>query len=84
MFVPGSPIGSALRCTLLYSSLAAILGNVGQAVYAAVNSQVNALAQGWRRFGWPTTALAWGNWADVGLATDVNDALSESGFPPWA
>ncbi|HVQ97796.1 MAG TPA: SDR family NAD(P)-dependent oxidoreductase, partial [Mycobacterium sp.] len=58
----------------VFSSAAALLGSPGQGTYAAANSWLDAFAH-WRRAqGLPTTAIAWGAWAQIGRAT----ALAES------
>ncbi|WP_322857206.1 sulfolipid-1 biosynthesis phthioceranic/hydroxyphthioceranic acid synthase [Mycobacterium shigaense] len=51
-------------CT--FSTAAALVGSPGQGAYAAANSWLNAFAH-WRRAqGLPSTAIAWGAWAEVG------------------
>ena len=51
-------------CT--FSAAAALVGSPGQGAYAAANSWLNAFAH-WRRAqGLPSTAIAWGAWAEVG------------------
>jgi polyketide synthase 3/4 len=52
-----------------FSSAAALVGSPGQGAYAAANSWLDAFAH-WRRAqGLPSTAIAWGAWAEVGRAT---------------
>jgi mycolipanoate synthase len=52
-----------------FSTAAALVGSPGQGAYAAANSWLNAFAH-WRRVqGLPSTAIAWGAWAEVGRAT---------------
>jgi acyl transferase domain-containing protein/acyl carrier protein len=53
---------------ILYSSAASLLGNPGQANYAAANSFMDSFAWYLRGQGRPALSINWGGWSDIGLA----------------
>ncbi|WP_037785354.1 type I polyketide synthase [Streptomyces niveus] len=61
--------GHTLDWFVVFSSMASLLGNPGQGVYAAANSWLDAFAA-WRSHeGLPTLAVNWGPWGETGVAT---------------
>ncbi|NRQ38189.1 KR domain-containing protein, partial [Nonomuraea sp. NN258] len=61
---------------VIFSSMAALLGNPGQANYAAAGAWVDAFAQWRHRRGLPALSVDWGAWGEAGRATD----FAERGF----
>ncbi len=71
--------GERLDFFCLFSSLAALGGNVGQADYCAANSYLDAFVGMPRRH--PIHALGWSLWAETGMGVseEVQAALREAG-----
>ncbi|MGB0521657.1 MAG: amino acid adenylation domain-containing protein [Flammeovirgaceae bacterium] len=67
---------------VLYSSLAAVNGNPGQANYAAANAFMDGLVSLRTEMGLPCQSINWGPWASIGLASNL--ANQPQGFPAMA
>lgn len=76
--------GHDLDLFVTYSSIAAAVGNIGQAPYAAGNAYLEAQARARRAQGRPAAALSWGPIGETGYVARhaIGDAMAERGFQP--
>ncbi len=65
---------------VMFSSIASLLGNQGQANYAAANTFLDTLAEYRRDRGLTGASINWGPWADSTMTRRVQERLPEQGL----
>ncbi|WP_430687906.1 type I polyketide synthase [Kutzneria viridogrisea] len=75
-----------LDAFVLFSSFAGTFGGAGQASYAAANAALDGIAESRRARGLTATSIAWGPWAEGGMAAQdaVTERLRRTGMSPLA
>ncbi|MFE3936790.1 SDR family NAD(P)-dependent oxidoreductase, partial [Streptomyces goshikiensis] len=75
-----------LSAFVLFSSMSGSIGAAGQGNYAAANAYLDALAEQRRAAGLAATSIAWGPWAEGGMAADeaMDARMRREGVPPMA
>lgn len=64
---------------VMMSSITSVVGNMGQANYAAANYFMNCFAEYRRNLGMPAMSICWGPWEESGMATSSSAILKNIG-----
>lgn len=67
---------------VLFSSIVALKGNIGQADYTAANRYLDAFAENRHAAGRPTYSIGWGPFAEVGMAVHLAEYARRAGVEP--
>jgi myxalamid-type polyketide synthase MxaB len=67
---------------ICFSSVASLLGSIGQSNYSAANAFMDHFAHYRASIGLPCISINWGPWAEVGMAADLADRLTIQGYKP--
>ncbi|MCW5211359.1 SDR family NAD(P)-dependent oxidoreductase [Desulfobulbus sp. TB] len=73
--------GILLDFFVCFSSQSSLLGNGGQANYAAANAFMDALMHQRQTMGLPALSINWGGWSEVGMAKELMEKEDEAISP---
>ncbi|MCR3759919.1 SDR family oxidoreductase [Clostridium felsineum] len=71
-----------LEFVVMFSSIASIIGGMGQGDYAAANSYLDCFANYRNKSGKKTIVINWTAWKEIGMSVDYNIEYSKSLFNP--
>eukprot|EP00922_Rhytidocystis_sp_ex-Travisia-forbesii_P020003 GHVS01029514.1.p1 GENE.GHVS01029514.1~~GHVS01029514.1.p1 ORF type:complete len:1315 (-),score=208.36 GHVS01029514.1:118-4062(-) len=73
-------LNKSLEVFMTFSSVAAMVGNFGQANYSAANAVLDGLVQWRRSLGLCGQSIQWGPWIEQGMAAELRDVLDKAGM----
>ena len=65
---------------VMFSSMTAVLGNIGQCNYGAANACLDSLVHFRQQQGLVAQSINWGPWAEVGMAANLHEQFAATGF----
>lgn len=73
-------LNSEMEIFMMFSSIAALIGNFGQTTYAAANSCLDSLVQYRKSLGLCGQSIQWGPWTEQGMAVSFKEHLAKAGM----
>lgn len=73
-------LNEEMEVFMMFSSITALIGNIGQTTYAAANSCLDALVQYRKSMGLCGQSIQWGPWIEQGMATGFKNHLIKAGM----
>lgn len=67
---------------VLFSSIASVIGSLGQSNYASANTFLDELSHFRQKKGLPSLSISWGPWAEIGMAAKLAEKQQSFGYTP--